>query len=90
MLDVSSITTPSPDFSSGLGVSYPNPPSSETPSVIRLGVARLREIRGRREKLSYGLHVLHEMLYLAECPEDFLTIAELIAKVRTELVELGP
>lgn len=84
------IATPSPDFSQALGILYPNPPSSETPSAIRVGVARLRQIRNRREKLSYGLEVLHEMLYLAECPEDFLTIAELIGKIRDELVRLEP
>lgn len=87
MFDVSSISTPSPDFSVALGIHYPNPPSSETPGEIRAGVSRLRKIRDRREKLRYGLRVLHEMLYLAECPEDFLTISKLVAEVRTELLE---
>jgi hypothetical protein len=88
-LDISLISTPSPDFSRALGVRYPNPPSSETPGNIRTCVARLRHIADRREKLVLGLTVLHEMLYLAECPEDFHTIANLIGEVRTELYELG-
>ncbi len=88
MFDASSISTPSPDFSSALGIRYPSPPSSETPGAIRAGVSRLRRIRDRREKLRYGIHVLHEMLYLAECPEDFLTIADLVAQVRAELLVL--
>lgn len=89
-VDLSSLTVTSPDFSRALDIRYPNPPSSETPRRIRTGVARLREIRDRREKLSYGLGVLHEMLYLAECPEDFATIARLIAEVRAELCALAP
>ena len=84
-LDVSLIATPSPDFSAALGVRFPNPPSGETPPVIRSGVARIRRIRDRGLRLEYGLAVLHEMLYLAECPDDMLTIANLIAEVREEL-----
>lgn len=88
MFDVSSISTPSPDFSTALGIPFPSPPSSETPGAIRAGVDRLKRIRDHREKLRYGLRVLHEMLYLAECPEDFLTIANLVAEVRRELAVL--
>lgn len=91
MFDVSSISVPAPDFSAGLGIRYANPPSSETPGEIRAGVSRLRRIRDRHEKLRHGLGVLHEMLYLAECPEDFLTIAKLVSEVQTELLEMeGP
>jgi hypothetical protein len=89
-VDFSSLAVRSPDFSRALDIRYPSPPSGETPSAIRSGVARLREIRDRRAKLTHGLTVLHEMLYLAECPEDFATIARLIAEVRAELCGLEP
>lgn len=69
---------------------FPAPPASETPSVIRSGVARIRQIRDRRLRLEYGMAVLHEMLYLAECPDDMLTIANLIADVREEILRLDP
>lgn len=88
-MNVASIITASPDFSQALGVRFQNPPSGDTPDPIRAGVARLRQIRDREAKLQHGLEVLHEMLYLAECPEDFLTVARLIAEVRSELAELG-
>lgn len=86
-MDISFIATPSPNFSEALGIRYPNPPSSETPSAIRTCVVRLRQIPDRREKLAFGLGILHEMLYLAECPEDFLTISSLITEVRAELAQ---
>lgn len=84
-MDLSTIPTPSPDFSQALGVPYPAPPSGETPTNIRIGVARLRQIHDRREKLNFGLRVLQEMLYYAESPEDFVTIANLISQVRSEI-----
>jgi hypothetical protein len=90
MLDLSQIAAPSPDFSQALGIRYPNPPSGPTPTRIRLGVARLRQIRDRREKLRFGLRVLHEMLYLAECPDDFLAISNLLVEVGAELSQLDP
>ena len=88
MLDVSSISISSPDFTEALGVRYPNPLPSASPTVIRAGVSRLPQIRDRRDKLQHALQVLHEMLYLAECPEDFLAIAGLIGEVRRELTQL--
>lgn len=88
-MDLSPLSTSSPDFTQALGIPYPAPASGETPTKIRLGVARLRQIDDRREKLSFGLRVLHEMLYYAECPEDFLTIANLISQVSAEVAEHG-
>jgi hypothetical protein len=88
-MDLSLLSTPSPDFSRALDIRFPSPASSETPDAIREGVARIRQIRDRKEKLDFALRVLHEMLYLAECPEDFLSIAKLIADVRHESAESG-
>ena len=87
-MDLSPIAVPSPDFTQALGVPFPTPSSGETPTNIRIGVARLRQIEDRREKLNFGLLVLQEMLYFAECPEDFLTIANLISQVRAEVAAL--
>ena len=87
-MDLSQLAIQSPDFTQGLGIRFPAPPSPDTPPAIRRGVARLRRIEDRQEKLEFGIRVLHEMLYLAECPEDFLTIANLLSKVREELAEL--
>ena len=86
---MTSISTPSPDFTAALGVRYPNPLPSESPPVVRSGVSRLSAIRDRSDRLRHALQVLHEMLYLAECPEDFLAIAGLIGEVRRELTQLG-
>lgn len=89
MLDVTSISAPSPDFTEALDVRYPDPLPSESPTGIRTGVSRLQRIRDRCEKLQHALLVLHEMLYLAECPEDFHSIAELIGEVRAELARVS-
>ena len=89
MLDTFAIAAASPDFAAALDLPLADHPPRATPRTIHDGVSRLRGIRDRRDQLVYGLRILHEMLYLAECPEDFLTISTLIPRVRDELQQLG-
>jgi hypothetical protein len=88
LLDLSTLAAASPDFTTGLNVVYPAPESAPTPRSIRSRVARLKQLTDRREKLLLALEVLHEMLYLAECPDDFATIARLIGETRADLLVL--
>jgi hypothetical protein len=78
----------SPDFTRALDIAFPTQMSGHTPAEVRARVRSLREIGDRRAQLELGLQILHEMLYLAECPDDFLSIARLIQDVREEMLDL--